>query len=133
MSKIEQLNAEIQELSTIEKLNKEIENLKEQKSWIRKENDRLHGVRNEFEHKNRDLMGTCGNTLSNLKEEMMRCKLLTRNIKNLSMEYEHENKREFTTKLKMLLEHYKDDIKDMMKEVSDEHIIKVMNSVFRFE
>ena len=133
MSKIEKLNAEIQELSTIEKLNNEIEDLKKDVERNRKRSYDLNEKRIELNDRISDTLRTCSNTLHTLKEEMMRCKLLTRNIKNISMEFEHENNREFTTKLKMLLEHYKDDIKDMMNKESDEYIIKVMNSVFRFE
>ncbi len=120
-------------MSEIDELKKQIEDLKKDVERYRKQAYNLNETRIELNKRNGDTIGTCRHTLRTLKTEMMRCKLLTRNIKNISMEYEHENSRKFSTKLKMLLEYFKDDIKDMMNKESDKHIVEVMNSVFRFE
>jgi hypothetical protein len=111
-------NDESKQNHLIDDLNKEIEELKKQRndSW------RENSEHKELYHR----------TLSKLRKDMMNCKLLTRNIKNLRLEYEHENSREFSTKLLMLLEHFKDDIYDDMNKESNEGIVNIMKSIFRF-
>ena len=70
--------------------------------------------------------------VSSFRNELKRCKLLTRNIKNIRLEYEHENSREFSTKLIMLLEHYKDEVQDEMNKEKNDEILYSLKSLYSF-
>ena len=133
MSEIEKLNEQIDDKKQIDKLNKQIDKLNQQIEVL---NNKVKETREEEIKQWRESSDNSmrrHNTVCKFSKEMNRYKQFTRDIKNLRLEYEHENSREFSTKLIMLLEKYKDNIKDMMKEETDEDIIEVMNSVFRFE
>ena len=119
-------------MSEIDNLNLQINDLKKEIVCLETRNNKLWN--DEFNtglnyHKTSIKYIDC---LSTFKTVIIRCKLLTQTIKNIRLEYEHDNNREFSTKLLMLLEHYKDDIKDEMNKEKNEDIIKIMNSVFRF-
>lgn len=125
-------STELKKDDTIDALNEKIESKNRRIKHLEETEEYFRSRDNELCIERSNISSKCHNAVSSFQIEAKRYKLLTRNIKNLRLEYEHVNSREFSTKLLMLLEHYNDEIHDEMTKENDITLLRIYKSLYSF-